>query len=393
MKSFRQYAAVELSEKSSYDDFVSFASDYLKLKEKPNIELVKEKNDEMTTASYNPNDKSIKVVSGGRRFFDIARSIAHELVHQSQHERDGVDKLDGTTGSKHEDEANYVAGRIIREYGEKNPKFYTESVEDVSEDLRKWFGTGKKGGAGGGGWDRYNTKGERIGKCAREPGEGKPKCLSKEKAAKMSKKDRASAVRRKRANDSDVDRPGTGNKPINVSNKIGESMKSFREYLNEKNVPTNPSLWSKFKAQAKSKFDVYPSAYANGWASKQYKAAGGKWKTQTESVELDEATKIYQAKSRPEYQKLYGAATQAMYDKMLGKGGMVGDRSKLTVKMKFKDEKSRKKFEKKMKIEAYHEGAEMDIAKEKEKMAGSQEKIRDLAIKLKKEKDRKRTEA
>ncbi len=64
-----------------------------------------------------------------------------------------------------------------------------------------------------------------------------------------------------------------------------------------------------------------------------------------ESVELDEATKIYQAKSRAEYQKLYGAATQAMYDKMLGKGGMVGDRSKLTVKMKFKDEKSRKKFE------------------------------------------------
>jgi len=103
--------------------------------------------------------------------------------------------------------------------------------------------------------------------------------------------------------------------------------------------------------------------------------------------------RIYQAKSRPEYQKLYGAASQAMDDKMLGKGGMVGDRSKLTVKMKFKDEKSRKKFEKKMKIEAYHEGAEMDIAKEKEKMAGSQEKIRDLAIKLKKEKERKRTEA
>jgi len=94
----------------------------------------------------------------------------------------------------------------------------------LEEDLRKWFGTGKKGGAGGGGWDRYNTKGERIGKCAREPGEGKPKCLSKEKAAKMSKAERGSAVRRKRRNDSDVDRPGTGNKPINVSNKIGESV-------------------------------------------------------------------------------------------------------------------------------------------------------------------------
>ena len=46
----------------------------------------------------------------------------------------------------------------------------------------------------------------------------------------------------------------------------------------EKNVPTQPSKWSYYKAQAKKKFDVYPSAYANGWAAKQYKAAGGGWK-------------------------------------------------------------------------------------------------------------------
>ena len=46
----------------------------------------------------------------------------------------------------------------------------------------------------------------------------------------------------------------------------------------EKNVPTNPSKWSYYKAQAKKKFDVYPSAYANGWAAKKYKAAGGSWK-------------------------------------------------------------------------------------------------------------------
>ena len=45
-----------------------------------------------------------------------------------------------------------------------------------------------------------------------------------------------------------------------------------------KNVPTNPSLWSSCKAQAKKKFKVYPSAYANGWAAKQYKAKGGGWK-------------------------------------------------------------------------------------------------------------------
>ena len=48
--------------------------------------------------------------------------------------------------------------------------------------------------------------------------------------------------------------------------------------LMEKNCPTNPSKWSSYKSQAKQKFDVYPSAYANGWAAKKYKAAGGGWK-------------------------------------------------------------------------------------------------------------------
>ena len=46
----------------------------------------------------------------------------------------------------------------------------------------------------------------------------------------------------------------------------------------EKNVPTDKSKWAYYKSQAKKKFDVYPSAYANGWAAKQYKAAGGGWK-------------------------------------------------------------------------------------------------------------------
>ena len=46
----------------------------------------------------------------------------------------------------------------------------------------------------------------------------------------------------------------------------------------EKNCPTDSSKWSYWKGQAKKKFDVYPSAYANGWAAKMYKDAGGGWK-------------------------------------------------------------------------------------------------------------------
>ena len=94
-------------------------------------------------------------------------------------------------------------------------------VEVINEDLRAWFGKGKKGGAGGGGWDRYNTKGERIGKCGdSKPGEGKPKCLSKSRAASLrakgGKKAIAQAVNRKRRKDSNPERKG---KAKNVSNK------------------------------------------------------------------------------------------------------------------------------------------------------------------------------
>ena len=50
-------------------------------------------------------------------------------------------------------------------------------------------------------------------------------------------------------------------------------------YIAEKSIPNNPKLWAAKKAQAKAKFDVYPSAYANGWAAKQYKKAGGTWRS------------------------------------------------------------------------------------------------------------------
>ena len=44
-----------------------------------------------------------------------------------------------------------------------------------------------------------------------------------------------------------------------------------------RSTPKNPSLWSSVKAEAKRKFDVYPSAYANAWAAKEYKKRGGSW--------------------------------------------------------------------------------------------------------------------
>ena len=100
-----------------------------------------------------------------------------------------------------------------------------EVYESINEDLRAWFGKGKKGGAGGGGWDRYNSKGERVGKCGdSKPGEGKPKCLSKSRAASLrakgGKKAIAAAVRKKRREDPNKNRRG---KAKNVSNTTRKS--------------------------------------------------------------------------------------------------------------------------------------------------------------------------
>jgi hypothetical protein len=39
--------------------------------------------------------------------------------------------------------------------------------------------------------------------------------------------------------------------------------------------PTNPALYARVKSEAKRKFDVYPSAYANGWLVRTYKKRGG----------------------------------------------------------------------------------------------------------------------
>ena len=50
------------------------------------------------------------------------------------------------------------------------------------------------------------------------------------------------------------------------------------EKLMEKSCPNDPGKWAASKAAAKKKFDVYPSAYANGWAAKNYKSKGGTWK-------------------------------------------------------------------------------------------------------------------
>ena len=85
----------------------------------------------------------------------------------------------------------------------------------------------------------------------------------------------ASAVRRKRRAESTQTRQDK--KPINVSTDVEKA---------SRNVPTNPELYARVKAEAKRKFDVYPSAYANAWLVREYKKRGGGYRTVSKSEEI-----------------------------------------------------------------------------------------------------------
>lgn len=81
-------------------------------------------------------------------------------------------------------------------------------VEDLNENLRKWFKDK---------WVRFGPDGKIKGACARgSESEGKPKCLPQSKAHSLGKKGRASAAARKRRQDPNPERKGAA---INVATK------------------------------------------------------------------------------------------------------------------------------------------------------------------------------
>jgi hypothetical protein len=126
MKTFKNYLHEE-KQKARIDDFVDFATGRLGLDKKPNIIMLSKREPDMTTASYDIGSGDMKVLCGTRAIFDICRSIAHEMVHQKQHQEiEDPSQLDGSTGSPHENEANALAGQLIRIYGKQNPEFYDE---------------------------------------------------------------------------------------------------------------------------------------------------------------------------------------------------------------------------------------------------------------------------
>lgn len=121
----------------------------------------------------------------------------------------------------------------------------------LDEDLRKWFRQK---------WVRFGPDGKIRGACARNSDrEGKPKCLPQSKAHALGKKARGKAARRKRREDPNPERRG---KARNVATKESVACPecggpSFADV----------SLAEKKDAcyyKVKSRYKVWPSAYASG---------------------------------------------------------------------------------------------------------------------------------
>lgn len=50
-------------------------------------------------------------------------------------------------------------------------------------------------------------------------------------------------------------------------------------------TPNDTKLYNRVKAEAKRKFNVWPSAYASGWLVKEYKRRGGTYSGKTKKTE------------------------------------------------------------------------------------------------------------
>ena len=125
------------SEKKTIDDFVDFVKKELNINNDVEVKLQNDKDGIKTTEVYKYKDgedekfedSEIRVFTLGRALVDVLRSIAHELVHHMQNEKGDLEGKVSNVGGPIEDEANSVAGEMIKKYGLKDPEIYGDKEE------------------------------------------------------------------------------------------------------------------------------------------------------------------------------------------------------------------------------------------------------------------------
>lgn len=124
-------------------DFIAFCKSELNIQTLPKISLINSKDfveQFRSYGEYNPQTNTVRVVALNRNLADICRSLAHELCHHRQNELDMIYNDAGETGTDIENDANAMAGIIMRDYGKKNVAVYdlpqTNSLKESKRNIR-----------------------------------------------------------------------------------------------------------------------------------------------------------------------------------------------------------------------------------------------------------------
>lgn len=112
------------SVKKSLRKFMPIAMRVLSISDLPKIKFkltIETDGIQSSFGQFMPEKNMIVIGCAGRHTVDILRTLAHELVHYKQHLDNELDNESGQTGSDEENDANAMAGVIMRYYNKKNP--------------------------------------------------------------------------------------------------------------------------------------------------------------------------------------------------------------------------------------------------------------------------------
>jgi hypothetical protein len=118
--------AWEDAKASVVNEFVNYCMEYLSV-DRPKLKLINSKDyayENRSLGGYSPSEKKIMVVVHNRNMADILRTVAHEMVHHMQNLDKRLTSTSGEDGSPDENEANSLAGVIMRKFGRDNPQIY-----------------------------------------------------------------------------------------------------------------------------------------------------------------------------------------------------------------------------------------------------------------------------
>ena len=132
------------SDEQILKDFIKFCVAELKIKSMPTVKLRRDPQWPVvnrTFGRYTNDTHLLEVAFGQRHIMDVLRTVAHELTHKHQHEREAVPSDAGETGSPWENEANARAGVLMRDYGRLHPELFDAGENELEESASGYIPT------------------------------------------------------------------------------------------------------------------------------------------------------------------------------------------------------------------------------------------------------------